>query len=378
MQRMFNIEFKKAQTLKRKLFDDRVQELHFTVPKGDPRTITMEKECSPNATIFIENIYWQINVKTYKHNKVKLETTIIAPANSTIPDAQYFSEMKLSIKGTENQVVIKSDDINKPYKVARGFPVKKVSGGNTFVYFDSTGRVFSAAQANPRRILTIYIPFGANLEIESKYSDVIVENNIKYLNAQINNGSLNMKDADKVVLRTAYSNLNTGDIRNADIDISNGKMAGGNYDQLAIHSKSSTIEFHSSADINMHSVSDQYEIDEVTSLSGAKNYGSIRISNVKAAFDLSGASSDIKIRHIDPTATNINIQSQFADIRLPVSNLENYSVEYEGVSSSIYAPFKKDASGSPGSSKFKTLVGDSTKKNTAFLLKCTSCTVDFR
>jgi hypothetical protein len=83
----------------------------------------------------------------------------------------------------------------------------------------------------------------------------------------------------------------------------------------------------------------------------------------------------MRIRNISPSVTLIKMGNQYADLRLPVSTLNNYTVAFEGSGGNVYSPFEKikitDES-------FKALVGNPNDKPTIFQLKCNNCTVDFK
>jgi len=314
------------------------------------KEVSIETTCAPSATIFVENSYRNITIKTASDNKVKLVTTVYFDQESKLTDAEWFDKINIELKGTANQIVVKSDN----YSYASGSSVfaknKTLFSSNAQTYArlaSSTDRLnsisglqFSGKSTNKKQELTIYVPTGVRLDVESKYADVNVLNPVKDIKVKMNNASLMMQDADHASIVTQYGNINAGNIKSAEIEISNGRMSTKNIDKLDIDSKYSSIEFGSSNTVKIRSVNDQYEIDEVTDMVGRKDYGNLRITSLKNSIDLIGSNADLKIRSIEATASLIKLDNKYADLRLPVYNLKNYNVDFDGQYSSVYAPFE--------------------------------------
>lgn len=219
----------------------------------------------------------------------------------------------------------------------------------------------------------LYIPSDTKLEIQSN-EDVNIENNLKEVKVYINNTSFRMKDADKASIVTVYGHINTGNIKSAEIDISNGTLVSQNIDVLNIISKSSDIQFNNAKEVIIKSsMNDQYEMDEVGKLQGSKEYGNLRIGTIKNSLQLNGTNAEIRIRNIKNSANSIKIDNTYADIRLPVSKLQNYTIDYEGQFSNIFAPFDVQKN-----QNFKISIGNIKNNPTVFQLKCDNCSIDFR
>jgi hypothetical protein len=71
----------------------------------------------------------------------------------------------------------------------------------------------------------------------------------------------------------------------------------------------------------------------------------------------------------------VKIDDQYADIRLSLTGIKNYNVDFEGTGGNVYASFEKTA---VTESSFKARAGDANAKSLLFQLKCNNCSVDFR
>ena len=312
------------------------------------KEVTIETTCVPNATVFVENVYRNIIIKTSNDSKVKLVTTVYFETETKDTDAEWFEKTNIELKGTANQVVVKSNINNASSNNIASTSLFSSSISPAYARLASStdrlnslsGLQFRGKKATQKQDLTIYVPAGARLDVESKYADVNVLNPVKDIKIKINNASLVMEDADHASIVSRYGNINAGNIKNAEIEITNGRMTTKNIEKLDIDSKYSSVEFGTSNNVKIRSVNDQYEIDEVADMVGRKDYGNLRITSLKNSIDLIGSNADIKIRSIEATASLIKLDNKYADLRLPVYNLKNYNVDFDGQYSSVYAPFE--------------------------------------
>ena len=120
---------------------------------------------------------------------------------------------------------------------------------------------------------------------------------------------------------------------------------------------------------------------------------------------MDGTNADIKVRNIAASVETIKFDDKYADIRLPLRNVKNYTINYMGAWSTVYGNFEKgpytgkafktstsvketieekmkalnEAFGGDGistDSKFSATVGNG--KGAAIDMKCQNCTVDFK
>ena len=374
------------------------------------KEVSVEITASKTADIYIENTQRNIQIKTWDQPKVKVVTTIYYEGEGTkVSDEEWFEKLNISVKSLGNSIRIKSGTVssNGSYTVG-GNSWAWSSGTSGVAVFNSDGENIGT-KSNIKRYVTIYIPMANKLAIESKYADVTIANNVGKLNADITNGNLELQDATTLTLRSKYANVSAGNIKNAEIEFINGRFIAKDVDDLDIDTKYSTIEIASAQKVNLISTNDEYEFDEVGTLQGRKNYGNLRITKLTKSIDMDGTNADVKVRNILAGVDVIKFNNKYADIRLPLRNLKNYTVNYTGAYSNVYANFEKkpwagkDDKGdkddamtkevdkavrsamriaekygdqSQTDSKFTATVGDG--KGTKIDLKCQNCTVDFK
>ena len=342
------------------------------------KKIVMGISCSPNATVFLQNIMHKVNILTTNNNKVTLVTTVYYQGESTLTDGQWFSKLKLGLTGNENNIEVTSGDFSKRstqgnMRIKAAPMLDTIFNGVTV--FDSLGNAMGRRSSSDRNII-LYVPAGVKMDIDSKYADVAFDNNMGKVKASINNGGLTLMNADQLLLTSVYGYIYAGNVRHAEIDITNGKLRAKNIDTLYITSKNSSVALDKIALLNIrNSQADQFEIEEAQSITGHKAYGDLRLTILNGSVDLSGVNSDVKIKNINPSVRTIKIKTQYADLGLPVRNLKNYTVAFEGIGGNVHTPFEKT---SVTDVSFKTSVGNSNEKPTVFELSCQHCSIDFK
>jgi hypothetical protein len=337
------------------------------------REISIEKACGPNATVYVEDVYRKIIVRTSDGNTVRLMTSIAPPReDSSLTDEEWFRMLNLSLKGNNNGIVLSRPNVY----AATQDPEPRHSDHKWIP--DQVGSIKNVHRGRPRNgkgELILYIPAGSRLEVESSYGDITIEKDMKELKVVASNVNLIMMNAEKALVRSKYGDITAGNIGNADIEISSGKLTAKNMPLLNIHSVSATVEFGSSERMTINSEGDQYDVDEVGSLHGTKNFGGFRLTLLRDSFGLSGSNGDIRIRNTAPSVSMIRITDKYADLRLPLGSLQNYSVDFDGAGTRITAPFPLAAKDSV---QFKTAVGSTSGKHTELRLTCDTCTIDFK
>ena len=357
--------------------------------------VTDEMPCDAGATVFIGNIIRRVTVLTTHENKVRLVTTVAYEGKSGYTNEEWLEKLELKVSGTAGNVKVKcgnmqpmfnidirpSIDIGPPARSPmphrtpnlpqRRRPDNSLTPNGTVV-FDNQGH-WLYKKGNIRRNIIVYVPVGAKLDIDSRYAEIILDSNVRTVDARITNGSMTMKDADGLFLVNTYGSVYASNIGHAEVRLNHGWFHAKDISTLEINSQVSTVELGVLGRLKISSNDDQYDMDEVGVISGGKNYGSIRVNTLRNSLDLSGVNADIKVHNIEPGVTLVRIDGQYADLRLPVDNLKDYTVDFEGRGSNLYTPFQRLHA---TDSSFNVIVG--TGKKNSFRLKCSNCTVDMK
>lgn len=381
------------------------------------KEVSKEISAPKGADIYIENSSRALVVKTWDQQKVKVTTTIYYDGETKLTDEEWLDKVNLSLKTLGTSVKIKSGSVggvSNVYSyggsgtVVQGFGS---SNGNGVAVFNGNGQNIGT-KGNVKRIVTVTVPAGSKIDIESKYADVTLPAGISDANVDITNGNLEAENLNKLILRSKYSNANVGDVKTAELEFTNGRFSAKNIDDLDVDSKYSTIEMAAARKIIMRSTNDEYEIEEAGEVRGRKAYGNLRITKLNGSLEVDGTNADVKIRKVGPSLSLIKLDDKYADVRIPLRETKNYTVDFAGSYSSVYGNFDKKPvtadkekdekvfagtlkaepiDGRPGAarlvqgtiwgsegnpSKFTATVGDG--KGLKVDMKCQNCTVDFK
>ncbi len=313
------------------------------IQDADLKSKEVSKEISTpkGADVYIENSSRNVVVKTWDQQKVKITTTVYYEGETKLTDDEWLDRVGLSLKTLGSSVKIKSGNGN--------------GGGGFMVYgsgsysgtlssssvFNVNGQNIGTAKTAVKKIITITIPAGSKLDIESKYADVTVPAGVGDLNVDISNGNLEAENLGKFILRSKYANINVGDVKTAEVEFTNGRFSAKNIDDLDIESKYSTIEMAAAKKLVIRSTNDEYEMEEAGEVRGKKAYGNLRITKLEGSLDVDGINADIKIRNVGPSLSSIKIDDKYADVRIPLREKKNYAVDFTGAYSSVYGNFEK-------------------------------------
>jgi hypothetical protein len=358
--------------------------------------VTDEVSCDAAPTVFIGNTIRRVTVRTTHENKVRLVTTVAYEGVCHYTNDKWLEILELKVSGNAGSIHVKCGNMGRmgyndsralvpspiPFSTSPARPhhipdlpqrqtLNDLTPNGTVV-FDPYGH-WEYKRGNIRRDITVYVPVGAMLFIDSRYAEVILDSNIREVNARIMSGGLTMRDADRLVLTSAYGSIYAANIGHAEVALNHGWFHARDIPTLEIVSKVSTVELGDIGQLKINSSDDQYDLDEADVINGGKNYGSLRVVTLRNSLDLTGVNADVKVHNIEPGVSLVKIDGQYADLRLPVANLKDYTVQFEGTGSNIYTPFERRHA---TDSSFNVTVG--TGKKSSFRLKCNNCTVDMK
>ncbi len=328
------------------------------------REVSKEIAVPKNGEIFIDCTSRNILIKTWDQQKVKITTTVFYEGDPKLTEEEWLEKAGLTLKVVGSSVKIKS--IN-----AGLYAINNVYGNATATFGVSRNAFESVSfGANGKKVTTIFLPAGSKIDVESNYSDISIPANLGDVNVDITSGNMEAEKMGKLILRSKYANITTGDIKNAEIEMTNGRFTGGSIDELDMDTKYSNIEIAVADKVIIRSINDEYEIEEVGEIKGRKNYGNLRITKLFKSFDLEGANADVKIRALAPTVSLIKMDNKYADIRIPLKTVKNYSVDFSGTFSSVYGNFEKkilaanEKNEQPATTSYGTLSGGTLRGGT--------------
>lgn len=379
------------------------------------KEVSQELTTSKSPDVYIDNSSRNIIVKVWDQSKVKVTTTVYYEGDGKLSDEEWFEKLNLSLRMLGSSVKIKSGSISGgSYTISGGtYGWSSSSSQGGVAVFNDRGQNIGT-KSNTKRIVTVYVPAGSKIDVESKYADVQLEGKFSSANIDLTNGNLDAGSFGKLILHSKYSNVSIDDAEMVEADFINGRFSAKNVDEADMDTKYSTIEMAAAKKLIFRSTNDEYEIEEAGDIRGRKNYGNLRVTKLNTSLEIDGTNADIKVRNVGSNVNLVRLDNKYADIRLPLRTVKNYSINFSGPYSSVYGnferlPLKEEPKASTpanntsknkfeediattmrsvnraverisyeenSNTRFSAVVGDG--KGLKIDMKCQNCTVDFK
>jgi hypothetical protein len=297
------------------------------------KTIAQEIALAKALDVLID-MSGELIINTWNENKIKIETTVQFEDSNKLTDTQWFDKIGINMKLFGSTVRVKSrTNSGVFYASSAGATMYRAA---TPIYFTNAG--FNM-QTGP---VTLYIPAESILEIESKNGRLKIRNNIKSLLLDNTDGEIEFANIEKLQIRSNRGSFSGGIVIEADVELSHVRFSLKQLNKGLITSNYSTIEIESLKDVKLSSSNDEIDIDNAITLYGIKNYGNLRINQLAGKLELQGINSDVKLRHISPSAQMVKIINRNADLRLSSNDLSNFSVDIKGSYNKVYSAFAEN------------------------------------
>lgn len=346
----------------------------INLPKYVRKDVTFEVPAEKGATIYINNNTRNLDIRPWTESKVKIVTTVNVNEKTAndLTVEKLMEQGGLSVKSFGNRVNIESRATLQlqEYYLDGSSQFNKLTSGQTLFPADHSGathtepttaetelrEIFNSQQknetirnniyhsiisSNNNKVMTIYIPEGSKLDVDNKSTNIIINTNIGNASFKMSRTNLDARDFTSLSVIGDYCTLNISNAGEADIELENGSLTAGVIGNLDLDCTNSEIEYEGGEYCYLRSQSDRITIDEIGKIDGRKLYGDLRIGKLRNSIDIEGANADIKIRHLLPEVDKIKVNNKYADLRLPVKQLSNYTVTFFGTNSTVFAPFEK-------------------------------------
>ena len=346
------------------------------------KEVSVEINVDKLINIELNNNNRTIEVKTWDESKIKISTIVYFDGTmSTLSSESWFDKLNIKTKLLSNTLRITTEALASSNVNNSNGSTNSISSQEVVEVYSVDGQYIKSEPAK-RKMVTIYVPKENKLSIESKYADVAVVNYIKKLKADITNGNLEIDHVNTISLKSKYANVYIGDVQSGSIDFINGKLSIGTLGNIDLETKYATVEISKVKKLIFKSTNDDYELEDVIAIEGSKSYGSLQIEKLIESIQIEGINADAKIKNISSEIKSIWFDNKYAELRLPLKNVANFSLNYEGVYSTISKSFitgdndsQRVSTSDDHNAKYNATVGSGlTKIN----IKCQNCKIDFR
>jgi hypothetical protein len=389
------------------------------------RTFTLLREFEKNGTVRINSTGRPVEIKSWNQASIKLEVIIPDSLAKGMDDNTWPEKVGIKLNKFSNRADITltggtvKPGLNSaipsaiPLVMSDAVVPKQNKLFQELLQLDQNLKVDQSdklvADQNlllkTNTLVTIYIPETADLNLLNKYSSATITGSIRKGYINLENSTLDGSNATSLRLIARFSTINFDNIDELEADISNTNLRVGHIRKLDIESTRSTVEYESGTIAYIRSnLDNSYTIEKLDTVAGRLLYSSIRLEQLNRYMDFDGNNYDLKIRNISPDAEFIKINNAWANLRLPLNSLTNYSITFDGKNCAVFAPFEivpdlreetsKKVTGSLDEDLAPVILKNSQRpnapryfsaknvnisgKHTRFLITCQQCTVDFK
>jgi len=183
---------------------------------------------------------------------------------------------------------------------------------------------FDYDRSNIQIDYTIYVPIKAELTIANTFGDVIIEDWVGKLRADVEHGDLwineNLNRAD---IDMRYGKLRAKSINYGTISLKNGAFDMENAKSLKVTSSGTDIQIEKVTSFEFFSNKDEVTIDEVGTLYGTLKFSTIEVNRLTKDVDLTLKVTDFRISKISDPMADITIDQESSEISLNISDFSH-------------------------------------------------------
>lgn len=345
------------QQQKRRLFGKESSIKTDTVALGKTvlKELVQELPAEKNAVIKIVNTTCNLDIRPWPEDKVKMVTTVYVDEKKAakITPEEMMSDAGIIFKSFGNRVDIQTRTSFGGEQSGRLFRTigstnSAPNGLFSYTPIDVTESAFKSNQSvrwnttgSITRQMILYIPEGCRLDVDNKNTGIIINDDINDARFKLSRSNLDARNFKKVYITADYYTINISNVEEAELELENGSFTAGIIQTLDLDSKGSEIDYENGTSLYLRSQNDRITVDQISKVAGRKLYGDLRIGKLITDLDIEGLNADIKIRSISPLTEKVKIVDQYADLRLPVKNVTNYTVLFKGEKSTVFTPFEK-------------------------------------
>ena len=284
----------------------------------------------------LENIYGQIDIRTWSKNEVNIKVSIKVNTSSDSKAESTFERIKIAFGNSGGVVSAKT-------------------------IIDSQKSFWNFLQrwwgdADLRINYEVNMPAFANLEVENKYGDLkaaSVDGNV-VLNIKYGNFTLDHAASDLIV-DLGYGNGVVAKANQANVDLAYGKIRINDANEVVIDSKFSKVTIESANQITSESGYDGYDLGDVGIFINEGKYDNIKIQKVEElSVETKYTKVDVNeltisafarlsyggltIDNVASSVTEIDAKGKYTGFEIDLGGLPNFQLEADTKYTKLYLP----------------------------------------
>lgn len=277
------------------------------------KKIQKSYEMTRAGELYLSNKYGNITINGWNKNSISIEIDISVTHKKRDNAENLLGRIVPEIREMDDFITITSVITEK--------------STNIFAKYFNKANPFDFDKSNVQIDYTVYLPKNAELEIINTFGDIVIEDWIGKLKADVQHGDIwinkNLNNAD---VSLKYGKLKARSINYGNIRLKNGSMDMERSRDLRINSSGSDIEVEEVTSLEIYSSKDEIVIEEVEALNGDLEFTNMLLNNVDDVIDLTMKISDFRVSNIHSSDASITIYQESSEVSL---NIEGFSFEFD-------------------------------------------------
>jgi len=324
---------------------------------SDTKSVTKSYKVSPETTVEINNKYGKIHVIPWDKDSVKITATMKVHSSNLSRLEKVKNSINFNFTNTKFYISAITDF--------------GTSSNQILTELKSLSDAIITGQNQIEINYLVYCPAEINLNLVNKFGDIYIDDMIGKLKVSLSNGDLKINSIEgEAQVELSFGSGIINDIREGQLTVSYSDIKVKDALRLDIDSKSSTLNIERADYIKIVSRRDKYFINTIENFYGSSEFSQIWIENLLCETDCSLKFGSFTISDTKKEFCNINLNSDFTDINLNLSEGSKYEADIfypDGASVNFPANkdkygFRNEKEGLQWHASYKTAIGESLPK----------------
>lgn len=271
------------------------------------KTIAETYSMTNAGELHLENKYGNINLFGWDKDEVSVVIAIVVNHKKKDNAEDLLNRIRPVLKDGNDYVSINYEITEKSSRF--------------FANLFDKANPFDFDRSNVQIDYTIYLPKQAEIDVTNTFGDVLIEDWIGKLEANVAHGDVWIsEDLAKADIEVGYGKLRTKSINYGSIGLKNGELDMETSKNLRLNSSGSDINIDKVTSLEIYSTKDDIEIEAIGSIYGNLKFTNLILNRLDKDIDLSMKIADFRVSQILDPQADIAIAQESSEIVLDVTN----------------------------------------------------------
>jgi len=258
------------------------------------------------STLEIYNKYGNIHLFVWEKDSVRINVNVEVKSSKEQKAEKIFDYIDFEFSNSKYYIIARTQ-----FRQAQGSFWAELN--------DLANTIFSGS--NKTQIdYNIYLPANMDVKLENKFGNIYCTNHSGNFTVDLSNGDFRANDlTGNADLKLDFGNSSIHAITKGKIETGYGELEIDKSGDLEIDSKSSEIKIGSATSLKLNSRRDQFEINEISGITGEASFSYLTVHALKSGTDLKTDYGGISLKDISTDFQLIRINARYTDIGITLT-----------------------------------------------------------